>query len=358
LTLRIFRLILPVSFFPSMHVIHSSIHHLHNPALEFVESKLVEYAESPDRADIIVETLAEELRLNVIAPREYTVAPVLDVHDAGYIAWLETAWKRWTEAGLDPSGVMPEFHPLGRLRGNLRTTSPLGLAGWYMCDSSAVIVEGTWEAAFGSACCALTGASLLLEGEPYAFALCRPPGHHAGRDFCGGYCFLNNAAIAAHYLTVNGGMRVCILDVDYHHGNGTQDIVASHPGLSYVSLHGDPDFAYPYVSGFRDENTDRIVNMPFEKNVPVDTYLGLFGEALNAVRDMRPGILVFSLGVDTHNEDPIGGTMLQSASYSIMARMLLASLSIPILIVMEGGYNTSRLGENVVSFLRPFMQKS
>lgn len=196
------------------------------------------------------------------------------------------------------------------------------------------------------------------------FSLSRPPGHHAGYEFAGGYCFLNNAAIAARHLQDNcGGLRkipprVCILDVDYHHGNGTQDIVRRQDNMLYVSIHGHPDNAYPYLTGFTDENSDKVLNYPLKGNICNAEYFEVFEQAVCKIQTFNPEYLIVSFGVDTHeyeNED-LGDFRLTTEFYGEMAQHLSNELNIPTLLVMEGGYKVSVLGANVCSFLEPYLR--
>jgi acetoin utilization deacetylase AcuC-like enzyme len=220
------------------------------------------------------------------------------------------------------------------------------------------ISHGTWEAARAAADVALTGASRLKEGARAAFALCRPPGHHAARDLYGGYCFLNNAAIAAQYLRDAGAARVAILDVDFHHGNGTQDIFYDRPDVLYISLHGDPAEAFPYFSGFADE-TGTGAGAGFTLNLPLPpgTEFGAWQDALRAalmrIENFRADALVVSLGVDTFAEDPISFFRLQSADFSTYGRMI-GACGLQTLFVLEGGYAVGEIGVNVVNVLSGF----
>jgi acetoin utilization deacetylase AcuC-like enzyme len=241
---------------------------------------------------------------------------------------------------------------------------------------SAPIVAGTYAAARAAANTALTGAALLLEGQRATYALCRPPGHHAGRDLYGGYCYLNNAAIAAQFLGVGGWEspptpnlqpptpnpqlthRVAILDVDYHHGNGTQQIFYERGDVLFASIHADPARQYPYFAGHADERgagagLGANLNIPLEADVDDGRYLEALDEALRAVRAFDPRFLVVSAGFDTFGGDPIADFALSSAVYPQIGRRI-AALGLPTLIVQEGGYAVEALGENAVGLLRGF----
>ena len=239
-----------------------------------------------------------------------------------------------------------------------RPNSITGKLGYYAMAGETSISHGTWEAAHAAADVALTGASQIKAGARAAFALCRPPGHHAARDLYGGYCFLNNAAIAAQYLRDTGAARVAILDVDFHHGNGTQDIFYDRPDVLYISLHGDPAEAFPYFSGFADE-TGTGVGAGFTLNLPLPpgTEFGAWQDALRAallrIENFRADALVVSLGVDTFAEDPISFFRLQSADFSTYGRMI-GACALPTLFVLEGGYAVGEIGVNVVNVLTGF----
>jgi acetoin utilization deacetylase AcuC-like enzyme len=233
-----------------------------------------------------------------------------------------------------------------------------GKLGYYAMAGETSISAGTWEAASAAADVALTAAARLDQGARAAFALCRPPGHHAARDLYGGYCFLNNAAIAAQYLRDRGAARVAILDVDFHHGNGTQDIFYDRADVLYVSLHGDPLQAFPYFSGYADETgTGAGAGFTFNLPLPPGTTFEVWQEALRAalarIADFRADALVVSLGVDTYAEDPISFFRLESADFTRYGRML-GDCRLPTLFVMEGGYAVGAIGVNVVNVLGGF----
>jgi acetoin utilization deacetylase AcuC-like enzyme len=266
-----------------------------------------------------------------------------------------------------------------------RCDHPVAAPGYYCFDMSAPIVAGTYAAARAAADAALTGAALLLEGQRAAYALCRPPGHHAGRDMCGGYCYLNNAAIAAEHLATTDhrpptadkadtqhairntrhgsrvthhASRVAILDIDYHHGNGTQQIFYERGDVLFVSIHADPARQYPYFAGYADERgagegLGANLNISLRANVADERYLAALDEALAAVRAFDPRFLVVSAGFDTYGGDPIADFALSSAAYPRIGRRI-AELGLPTLIVQEGGYAVDALGQNAVGFLRGF----
>ncbi|HWQ15653.1 MAG TPA: histone deacetylase family protein [Roseiflexaceae bacterium] len=382
-----------------MITVYSPDHALHDPPHEFLDGALVPVFESPVRAAIILEALERAGIGPVVPPRAFGVAPVRAVHSPDYLAYLERAYERWVAAGGAPEAVLPSTLAVRWM--SRRCESPLAAPGYYCFDLSAPIVPGTFRAALASAAVALTGAALLLDGERAAYALCRPPGHHAGADMCGGYCFLNNAAIAAQYLltlnaerrTLHDGVsdavdglssaggagknlqpsafslqpsRVAVLDIDFHHGNGTQQIFYERDDVLVVSLHADPAHQYPMFLGYADERgagTGRgfNLNLPLPLGTTDGPYLEALDEALAAVRAFAPAALVVSAGFDTFIGDPVaahgGGFALSAAAYPEVGRRI-GALGLPTLFVQEGGYGIAALGENVVGLLRGFEEQA
>jgi acetoin utilization deacetylase AcuC-like enzyme len=223
-------------------------------------------------------------------------------------------------------------------------------------DLSACITAGTYQAALTSANIALSAASSSFLLHNSSFALCRPPGHHAGKDYAAGYCFINNAAVAANWLSAKG--KVAILDIDYHGGNGTQDIFYERADVLTISIHGDPDFEYPHYVGFADE-TGAGAGLGFHRNflLPKDTgdeeYLSALEEALTMIRKFTPDFLVLSFGADTFDGDPLGTFHVTRAGFSEIGKRV-AGLNLPTTIIMEGGYANEALGENTVTLLENF----
>lgn len=343
-----------------MIVVHSPHHILHNPPKEFISNHVADYGESPERAELIYESLMDVPQAVLIRAEQFDLVHFYKIHSSAYLEYLQTAYDEWVAAGLWPEGIMPEFFAIGKLRDQPPGKSPLGKAGYYMTDSCTMIVNGTWDAVRYSGFTALTGAKYLLQGEKYVFSLCRPPGHHAGFDFAGGYCFVNNAALAAKFLQDQGdpkgkgNLKICILDIDFHHGNGTQDIIQRLNNILFVSIHGHPDQAYPYLSGFETENTQKNVNFPLPPGIYDETYFKVFRDAVSIIKRFGAIYLVISLGVDTFEKDQLGNFRLSSEIYKLLSEYLISELKIPVLIIMEGGYNTEFLTRNVVSFLTPF----
>jgi acetoin utilization deacetylase AcuC-like enzyme len=237
-----------------------------------------------------------------------------------------------------------------------------GKLGYYSMDAGAPVTAGTWRAIYGSAQVALSAADRVARGLRSAFALCRPPGHHAASNFMGGYCYLNNAAIAAQYLLDHGAQRILILDVDYHHGNGTQSIFYEWDNVSFVSLHADPLREYPYFSGHAHE-TGHGRGLGHNHNLPLPLgttwleYSAALQQACTIAHAYGPDALVVSLGVDTFENDPISRFRLRSEDYILVGRMV-AEIRRPVLFVLEGGYAVNEIGVNVVNVLSGYEQNA
>jgi acetoin utilization deacetylase AcuC-like enzyme len=281
---------------------------------------------------------------------------VLRAHDEQFVEFLRNAWADWVAAG-NRGEAIPDCWPARRMA-QRRPNGIAGRLGYYAMAGETSISAGTWEAASAAVDVALSGASGLRDGARAAFALCRPPGHHAARDLFGGYCFLNNAAIAAQFLRDHGAERVAVLDVDFHHGNGTQDIFYSRSDVLYVSLHGDPSEAFPYFSGFADEagadaGEGYNINFPLPRATGFGLWQQTLATALASIRRYSPDALVVSLGVDTFVRDPISFFRLESSDFSTYGGMI-GACRIPTLFVFEGGYAVADVGVNVVNVLAGF----
>ena len=337
-----------------MQIVYAEQHKLHNTDTVQVEGNPFETEELPLRAEIILEAVQTAQLGPVVGPTDHGLAPVLAVHDPDYVSFLRTAHAEsatfWGEAGPVFTWTFAVRHAVRKPK------SVVGLKGYYAFGWGSPILEGTWQAAYWSAQCALTAADRLLAGDSVCYALCRPPGHHAAADLYGGFCYLNNAAIAARYL-LRDGERVAILDVDYHHGNGTQLIFYDDPQVLYCSLHVHPDADYPYYWGESDElgsgpgrGTNR--NWPLPSGTDDAHYLAVLDEALAAVRAFTPRYLIVSAGFDTVEGDPAGGFRLTRAGLARIGAKI-AALNLPTLVVQEGGYLLDTLGRAAVTFLQP-----
>jgi len=335
-----------------MHVIYTERHRLHAPEDLFVDGAPLGSFEVPARAEVLLQAVMSAGLGAVMAPVDHGLAPILAVHDADFVEFLRTA--RHEGAG-DAGRALPLVPwTFANRRAARRPRALRGLLGYYAFGWGSPILEGTWEAAYWSAQCALTAADLIREGEPLAYALCRPPGHHAGPDLFGGYCYLNNAAIAAHSLRATG--RVAVLDVDYHHGNGTQLIFYSDPDVLYCSLHVHPDEDYPYYWGEADERgagpgEGANRNWPLPRSTGDEEYVATLDRALAAIGDFEPRSLVVSAGFDGLDGDPEGSFRLSVAGLGEVGRRI-GRLGLPTAIVQEGGYRLEVLGACAAAFLR------
>jgi acetoin utilization deacetylase AcuC-like enzyme len=360
-----------------MYIVHTERHKAHATDEVLVEGHPFDTSEVPARAELILAAAQRAQLGSLVTPSDHGLQPILAVHDADYVAFLRTAYDEsasaLNEAGPVFSWTFANRHAMRRPK------SVLGLKGYYAFGWASPILKGTWEAAYWSAQCAVTAAALVRQGELVAYALCRPPGHHAAADLYGGYCYLNNAAIAARYLqhpclnpshtperdseTLHGvitgdGTPIAILDVDYHHGNGTQILFYSDPTVLYCSLHAHPDEDYPYYWGDADERgtgpgkgTNR--NWPLPKGTGDQAYLAALDQALAAIREFAPRYLVVSAGYDIVQGDPEGGFCITTQGLWEIGKRI-AALALPTIIVQEGGYLLESLGENAVAFLQAF----
>jgi len=349
-----------------MKVYYSETHRQHNPAFEvFDGGERVPYLESPGRMDRILSALRKTDWAEIDPPHDFGLDPVRAVHSDAYLAFLASAWTEWMAANPYNPAANEKIALIPATFAAKRDQMPesiLGRAGFFLLDLSVPIEKGTYTAALASAHCALSAAEFIARPPlstphaPRAFALCRPPGHHAGREIAGGYCFLNNAAIAAQWLTRFG--KVAILDVDYHAGNGTQDIFYARSDVLTISIHADPAYEYPHYAGYAAE-TGAGEGLGFHRNFPLPagtddaSYLETLDQALELIADYHPSSLIVSLGMDIYEGDPLGKFKITRTGIEEIGRRIHA-LGTPTAIIMEGGYNTEELGENVSAFLGEF----
>jgi len=337
-----------------MKIIYTETHKRHAPQYEFTPDVMKPYSESPERVESILIALQESGFTDIVTPRQYPLDFIRAVHASDYIHYLENIYTAWIAKGKPGTGVIPDTFAVRTM--DKRPEKLVNQTGYYCFDAQTPIVQHTYEAALSSAYCALTGADMLLSGESAAYALCRPPGHHAGRSIYAGYCYLNNAAIAAACLSKEA--KVAILDIDYHHGNGTQDIFYDTNRVLFISIHADPNRSYPFFSGFADEDgvgAGRGFNHNFPLGICVDEgqYLAVLDRAVDIIQQFAPGFLVVSVGVDTCQADPLGDFELSIESFSHIGERI-AQTKLPTLLIQEGGYNTQQLGESVVNVLQAF----
>ncbi|BBB66168.1 acetylpolyamine amidohydrolase [Undibacterium sp. YM2] len=339
-----------------MLTIYSDKHRLHH-GTELKDGVLKPCVEMPDRADTVLARVRSAALGEIMAPHDYASSSYSTVHSERYVSFLENAWSRWVAAGRSHD-ALPLIWPVRDLRSDIEPDHIDGKLGFYAMDAGVPITAGTWEAVRTSANLALTGMEAIAGGTSSAFALCRPPGHHAAAEYMGGYCYLNNAAIAAQGFIVKGAKRVAVLDVDYHHGNGTQSIFYDRADVLFISLHGDPKNSYPYFLGHRDEQ-GHGAGMGFNHNYPLphgtawDTYSIALDDACSKLAAYAPDAIVISLGVDTFKDDPISQFKLENQDYLRMGAAI-AGIGKPTLFVMEGGYMVDDIGVNVANVLLGF----
>jgi acetoin utilization deacetylase AcuC-like enzyme len=346
-------------------VVYSPAHLAHDVVTETVMGSAIPANEVAERAERIRSTLEADGGFALEAPTEHGSDPILAVHDAGLVRFIDEAWSAARAQSLGRPALIADTYPTFRmfegmspefLAGRPETRNAAGRAGWWGFDTANPLVAGTARAARAAVDVALTAADLVLGGERAAYGLCRPPGHHAGRSMAGGYCFFNNAAIAAEALTRATGEPVAILDVDYHHGNGTQQIFWRRGDVLYVSLHADPERQYPFFLGRADETGEgegsgANLNLPLPAGTDDDAYLGALDRGIAAIAETPGDIVVVSLGFDTYGHDPIGDFALTTAVYHECGRRV-AALGRRLVILQEGGYHRPSLGANARAWLR------
>jgi acetoin utilization deacetylase AcuC-like enzyme len=347
-----------------MLTVYNDQHVLHHGKLEMFRGELVPCFEVPARADYVLRELKERGLGPIEGPAGFDDAAIARVHAPRYLDFLAGAWDEWV--ALDPANAardaLPSYWPIRSFRSDVLPASFPARLGLFSYDAGSPLTAGTWTAARAGAGCALSAAAHVLRGERAAFALTRPPGHHAGADFFGGYCFLNNAAIAAQALRDAGVERVAVLDIDYHHGNGTQAIFYERADVQFTSIHGDPHIEYPYYLGYADEEGSGA-GLGFNRNLPLPRGTGFAAwrealqSALRGIADFQPGALVVSLGLDTFEGDPIAGFKLATPDYLRIGEDL-ARAGLPTVFVFEGGYAVAEVGANAVNVLDGFMQRA
>ncbi|MGN8078749.1 histone deacetylase family protein [Variovorax sp. 22077] len=345
-----------------MLTIYNDRHALHQGKVEMFRGELVPCFEVPARVDHVRHEL-ERRRIGALqAPDAFDEALLAKVHAPRYLDFIAHAWDEWV--ALDPSNAtrdaLPSYWPTRGMRSDVLPKSFPARLGFFSFDAGTPLMAGSWAAARHGAACAWTAAQRVVGGERASFALTRPPGHHAGADFFGGYCFLNNAAVAAQALRDAGVERVAVLDVDYHHGNGTQAIFYERDDVHFASLHGDPLTDYPYYLGHADERgagrgEGFNHNLPLPRGTDFAAWRAALKTALARIAEVKAGALVVSLGVDTFEGDPISGFRLRSDDYLRMGEDL-ARAGLPTVFVFEGGYAVAEVGVNAVNVIEGFAQ--
>ena len=342
---------------------YNRLHSLHQGKMEMFRGQLVPCFEVPARVDHVLVQLEQRKLGPVRDPARFDISVLAGIHLPAYLAFLEHAWEDWV--AQDPANAardaLPSVWPNHALRHDVLPANFAARMGRFAFDAGSPITAGTWVAAREGAFCALSAAHAVADGARAAFALSRPPGHHAGSDFYGGYCFLNNAALAAQALRDRGHERVAVLDVDYHHGNGTQAIFYQCADVLFVSIHGDPHTEYPYFLGYADETGSGAgegfnLNLPLPRGSGFAAWQAALKTALQGIDDFGAQALVVSLGLDTFEGDPISGFQLSSDDFLRVGEDI-ASAGLPVVFVFEGGYAVAELGINAVNVLQGFAQR-
>ncbi len=343
-----------------MKTFYNHLHAQHQGKVEMFRGALVPCFEVPARADHVLAELQRRQLGAVLEPQAFEETALTAIHSPRYLNFIATAWDQWV--ALDPANVdkdiLPSVWPTRTFRTDIEPDNFAAKVGLYSYDAGTPFTSGTWVASRAGAHCALSAAQAVLAGDRAAFALSRPPGHHAGADFFGGYCFLNNAALAAQHLRNAGMHKVAVLDVDYHHGNGTQAIFYDRPDVYFASIHGDPRTEYPFYLGHADETGTGAglganLNLPLPRGTDYATWAQALETALAGIAKFGADALVVSLGMDTFEGDPISGFKLKTDDYLRIGERL-AKAGLPTVFIFEGGYAVEEVGVNAVNVLQGF----
>jgi acetoin utilization deacetylase AcuC-like enzyme len=330
----------------------------HHPTDFYRRGTVISHPEQPDRSD----TLRTALKANGFeehAVSDFGLAPIKAVHDPGYVEFLSGFWPRRAEIDANATEFLSTQFP--RMEMSRRPGGLAGQLGYYTSDTSTPILEGTWQAVYQSAQTALSAADAATATDA-AYALCRPPGHHAFAAAACGFCYLNNSAIAAQHLRQKLGGPVAVLDIDVHHGNGTQEIFYPRNDVLTVSLHADTNNYFPFFAGYADETgtgdgAGYNINHPLAHHTSDDAYLPVLETALKQVTDYRPAALVVALGLDASEHDPIGVLDITTSGFEAIGRMIgqvATREGLPTVLIQEGGYMTTHLPDNLIAFLKGY----
>ncbi len=338
-----------------MKVFWDPVQREHDPRFFLQRGLLRANFERPARADALL-AACEALGLDIAAPPAPDLAAIAAVHDAGYLGFLRDGFDAWSALPDHGAEMVPNIHPAPEMLANGACPSAtiVGQTGWYTADTSCPVGPRTWAAALAAAAGAIAAADAAASGAT-AYALARPPGHHAYAARAGGHCYLNNAAIAASRLRARGAARVAILDIDSHHGNGTQGIFWDRADVLFVSVHGDPNRYYPWYVGHAGE-TGGGAGAGFNRNLPLPLgtgdsgWLDAIAAALADIRRFGADALVVSLGFDASKDEPLAALAVTDDGFA-RAGATIAGLRLPTAIVQEGGYNIDRLGAMLTAFL-------
>ncbi|MEN9868960.1 MAG: acetylpolyamine aminohydrolase [Pseudomonadota bacterium] len=335
-------------------------HTLHKGGIELARDKVLPWFERPERAEFVLAELQRRNLGPILNPQRVALGSLERIHSVRYLDFLRHAWQEWL--ALDPANAgkdaLPSVWPIRTLRDDIEPINFNAKLGLFSMDNCSPLSSGTWLAAKAGADCAINAAHALQGEERGSFALTRPPGHHAGLDFSGGFCFLNNAALAAQHLLDNGCKRVAILDIDFHHGNGTQSIFYERADVLTLSIHGDPRTEFPFYLGFADETGSAAglgsnLNIPLPAGSATSTWFAALETACLRIQTSRIEALVVALGVNSFIGDPVAGFQLQSADFLRVGERI-GVLGLPTAFMFEGGYALNEIGVNVVNVLEGF----
>ena len=339
---------------------HNHLHTLHQGKLEMFRGELVPCFEVPARVEHVLAEIERRGLGPVCQPTSFDDSALHAIHSPRYLDFLAHAWDEWVALDLANAArdALPSLWPVRSFRSDVLPANFTARMGLFSFDAGTPLMAGTWAAARSGAGCALSAAQQVADGARAAFALTRPPGHHAGADFFGGYCFLNNAALAAQHLRDRGAARVAVLDIDYHHGNGTQAIFYARPDVLFTSIHGDPNTEYPFYLGYADERGEGAglgcnQNLPLPRGTGFSVWRAALAQALQGIARFGADALVVSLGLDTFDGDPVAGFKLQSDDY-LRVGADIAAAGLPTVFVFEGGYAVAEVGVNAVNVLAGF----
>ncbi|WP_420395180.1 histone deacetylase family protein [Nioella sp.] len=327
----------------------------HDPRYFMANGAILPNPEQPARIDIL-KAGAEAAGCVFETPDDAGLGAIAAVHTAEYLSFLRHIYPRWQRIDGAGEEVIPNIHPANRTDGYPK--SAVGQAGYHQADTACPIAEGTWEAAYWSAQSAIAGADLIAGGERAAYVLSRPPGHHAFADLAGGFCFLNNSGIAAERLRTKG-LRPAILDVDVHHGNGTQGMFYRRGDVLTVSIHADPERFYPFFWGHAQERGEgegmgANLNLPLPRGTGDGDYLRTLDTGLDRIASFGADVIVVALGLDAYEGDPFQGLGVTTPGFARIGAAI-AATGLPVLFVQEGGYICEGLGANLTSVLGGFL---
>ena len=341
-----------------MKTIYSEKHNLRNAKTELYGGELVKPFERPERIDFIIDEINKTKLGTIEKPQDIDFKIINKIHDDDYIEFLDTAWDEWEKEGFKGEAI-PTVWPSKSMNSNKIPSFIEGKLGYYCLAGETSISKGSIEAAYESVKVAVSAANIIINKKVSSvFALCRPPGHHASKNQYGGYCFFNNAAIAAQRMKDEGAKKVFILDIDFHHGNGTQAIFYDRADVYYASLHGDPMHAFPHFLGHSDEKgigegEGYNANYPMLPGTSYDAWSNALDDCITKISNFKPDFLIVSLGVDAFENDPISFFKLKSENFINIGKKL-SKLKLPSLFVMEGGYSIKEIGVNTVNTLIGF----